>query len=138
MPDSFSIVVDTKPVLAALAELPDQVLAAVLAACKETADAIVIDAHARAARAFVSRTGVTLAGIGAEPEPEGNGYRVVDRNPRMPELPLWLEKGTHLGSRVHVQPRDFFYVAAALQAGAHERRVAQAVADALEEAGLGS
>lgn len=137
MADSFTIYVDTAPLLAAFAAVPEAVSVRVLEACHDTAVAIETDIHARASRAFVSHLGDVIAGIQTLVEPQGNGYRVVDDDSRMPNLPFWLEKGTHLHGKVHVAPRDFFYIAAALQVGAHQQRVAQAVADGLQDAGLG-
>lgn len=132
----LTLEVDTTAVLAAI----DQLIAAghasplerrCQAAAKATADRIQVEARARARRA----TGQLAAAVTVDeaPPPLG-GYNVfvAPMPPRPENFALWHEVGT---SKMTAQP--FLWSSARLEAAAHERRIAQAVQDAINEVGLG-
>lgn len=141
MPNLLSIDVDIAPLTAALRALPEAVRVETADACRITAEHIAREARARLQRQLgPGATGQTVAGIIAEPAYDGNGYVVMaDRDP-FPNLPLWLEKGTRPGKRrnfARTPPRPFFYASIELEAGAHERRIVEAMQDAGGDVGLG-
>jgi hypothetical protein len=47
-------------------------------------------------------------------------------------LDIWLEFGTR-----HMEARPFLHASAQLEEGPHERRIQQAINDAIQEVGLG-
>jgi hypothetical protein len=79
------------------------------------------------------RGGRTARGIVVERGRTFSGYVVRALRPDMPNLPLWLEKGTK-----KMQARPFLAPAEALEEGPHERRILEAINQAIAEAGLGS
>lgn len=140
MADGVMVNIDTTDLVAALTALGDKAQSYVNAASKETADAIVTEAHARLRRQLgPNATGETEAGLAARPAYDGNGYVVVDENSRMPNLPLWIEKGTKRGDAGShtAAARPYFYVSAQLEEGAHLQRISDAVQQAIADQGLG-
>lgn len=110
------------------------------AASKETADAIVREAKARLHRQLgPNATGQTEANIAARPAYDKNGYIVISEREPFPNVPLWLEKGTKKGKGTHANyARPYFYVSAEIEAGAHYRRIGEAIRHAIDAKGLGS
>ena len=99
-------------------------------AAKITADAIAREAKRRVAR---GETGKTAEGIRVEEDRARVGYVVLSTRQQQYNLPIWLEKGTK-----HMRARPYMFVSAELEANAHDRRMRQAVADAIADAGLGA
>lgn len=132
---------DIVPAVQALDRLPDAVQARVNEASQVTAEAIVRDAKARLARQLSSNaTGETVAGIHAVKAYDGNGYVILADNDRMPNLPLWLEKGTRPGKRrnfARTPAFPFFYISIESEVGGHERRIHDAMQQAAVVTGLG-
>jgi hypothetical protein len=112
----------------------------IAAASKETADRIVVEAQARLRRQLgPGASGQTEANIAARPAFDRNGFIVISEREPLPNLPLWLEKGTKKGKGMHANyARPYFYVSAELEAGAHYRRIGEAIQQAIEAKGLGS
>lgn len=140
MADGFSIDVDTSALVAELTSLGDFAQPFVNEASAESAHSIVREAQSRLERKLSGNsTGQTLAGIQDRPAFDGNGWVVISDNDRMPNLPLWLEKGTKRHTaRGHSQPAlGYFYSAAQLEEGPHLRRIENALASAIEAKGLG-
>jgi hypothetical protein len=135
MAGEMTITVDNAALLKAMADLGPAMERFTMAAAKETADNIVREAQGRVARA----TGETARGIHAEVTHDGKGYVVLDTNRRMPNLPLWLEFGTQQGKPGSHSSlaRPFFFSSAYLEAGAHDRRMREAVQNAIDSVGLG-
>jgi len=135
MPSELTISVENADLLRAMDALGPAALVFTKAAARVTADRIVGEAQSRVARA----TGETAAGIHKEETNNGDGYVVRDTNRRMPELPTWLEFGTSQGKKGSHSSlaRPFFFVSAQLEAGAHDRRMHEAVQDAIDAVGLG-
>ena len=131
MADKLTITVDTADLLAALARLGARAERHVHAAAKVTAEKIREEARGRVRRA----TGRTANAIVTE-EAEGplGGWRVYvePMPPRAANLPQWIEFGTK-----KMQARPFLFSSARLEAGAHLRRVSEALDAAIEEQGLG-
>lgn len=140
---NIDIGVDWAPLEQAITRMPEHLRVRVLYACKVTADAVVREMHARLSRQLSSEaTGKTVAGIHVVKAYDGNGYVILsDRgDEQIANLPLWLEKGTRPGkrrNRARTRPRPFFYASIALEAGAHERRLIDAMREAATDAGLG-
>lgn len=133
MSDSITIDVDDNGVEAALNGLADKAQAYVNAGAQETAEAMVREMRSRLERQLGSgATGKTVAGITSRPAYDGNGYIVIAERDPFPSLPFWLEKGT-----VHMKPHSFFYASALLEVHAHERRMREALAQAIAAQGLG-
>lgn len=110
-------------------------------ACKITALRVQAAARARVAR----RTGRTAAGISVEESHDGTGYVVLpfhagferalleSGNDQQPaNLPYWLETGTR-----NMRARPYFFAGVALEQAGHDRRVREAIQDAIDETGLG-
>lgn len=139
----LTITLEDEGVMAALARLGDVAQPYVNAASAETARAIVVEAKARLSRQLgPEATGRTVAAIQSRPAYDNNGSVVVVEREPMPNLPLWLEKGTKYGTRKgnaggNMRARPYFYSSIALEVGAHERRIADAVQQAIEAEGLG-
>lgn len=110
-------------------------------ACKVTAERIQAGARARVAR----KTGRTAAGISVEESRDQLGYVVLpfdadfelaliragnDQQPA--NLPIWLEFGTK-----YMSPRPYFFAAVELERVGHDRRIREAIQDAIDENGLG-
>lgn len=127
----FTVDADASALLAALDQLGAVAERHVKNAAAVTAGRIQQEARARVRRA----TGQTAAAITVDeaPAPLG-GYRVYvgQMGQRPTELPLWLEFGT-----VKMTAQPFLLSSARLEAGAHERRIAEAIQDAIDEVGLG-
>lgn len=128
MADSMIIDVDTRALLAAMDALGVEAERHTKAAAKITADNIAGEARRRVAR----RTGQTAAGIVVREDYTRAGYIVAaERNP-YPILPMWLEFGTKF-----MTPRPFFFASARLEEGAHERRMREAIQQAINAVGFG-
>jgi hypothetical protein len=126
--DSLTIDVDDHALLAAFDALPEAVMSYAKPAALVTAKNIAAEAGRRVAR----RTGKTAEGITVEETHAGDGYIVWVKRPELPNLPTWLEFGTE-----HMTARPFLFASAQLEVGAHDRRVREAVQDALDAQGLG-
>lgn len=140
MADGLTIEMDTTALVAALTKLGAAAQPFINAACQETANALVREMKARLQRQLgPNATGQTVAGIETRPAYDGNGFVVIADNARMPNLPLWLEKGTKKGrKRSHASsPLNFFYVSCQLEEGPHLRRITAAVTEAIAASGLG-
>lgn len=135
MSDGFTATVDAAGLMDALHRLGDTALRYTVPACKVSADSIQAEAQRRVRRA----TGETAEGIGVDELRSGEGYIVDAVNLRMPNLPLWIEGGTKQGKpRSHTDPgTPFFSPAIRLEASQHERRIADAIGEALAAEGLG-
>lgn len=137
--DGISVDVDADALMAALVRLGPAAEAAVDVAALATSTAIVREAKARLARQLSgSSSGQTLEGIQITRADRG-GFVVGVSRPSMPNVPLWIEKGTKKGKpRSHAQTaRPYFYDSAELEEGPHLRRVADAIAQVLADQGLG-
>lgn len=136
----FSVDVDDAAVVAALNTLGDSAQPYINDASRESAESMEHEAESRLHRQLgPNATGQTEAGIEARPANDGNGYVVVSSNDRMPNLPLWKEKGTKKGKpRSHSEAATpYFYVSAELERGAHFRRISNALQEAIDDKGLG-
>ncbi len=125
----LTIDVDASRLIAILDQLGDVVLKHTKPAAKVTADNIAREAQARVARA----TGETAAGIIVQEDYTREGYIVHSANQRMPNLPTWLEFSTK-----HMAARPYFFSSARLEENAHDRRMRQAIQDAIDETSRGS
>jgi hypothetical protein len=124
----FEIEVDTEALLAALDRIPDVVARFTKPVAKDAADRIAAEAQRRVAR----RSGLTAAGIHVEEDFAREGYVVLsERNP-MPNLPGWLERGTE-----HMTARPYFFNAGFIEEGSYERRIREAIQDAIHSEGFG-
>lgn len=123
----MTIDVDASSLLAALDRLGDAIAPRLKRVARGTAEAIQSGAQRRLS-AQTAGTGQTAAAITIEDIV--GGYRVyVGPVPQRAEnLPLWLEFGTK-----HMTGRPFLFAEAVLQEGAHLRRVAEALQDAVDE-----
>lgn len=139
MPEPLlTIDADATEVLAALDRVGPAAQLRVDAAAKATAAAIVTGAQGRVRRA----TGTMAAAITSEPAEHGGHIVFVDEmtdpagrwgaGKRPHNLPLWHEHGTR-----YITEQPFIGPAAALEEGAHLRRVIDAINGAIEETGLG-
>lgn len=104
---------------------------------------IVTEAKARLRRQLTGgdSTGQTEAAITSRPAFDNNGSVVVVERDYMPNLPLWIEKGTQSGKRKNratTPARPFFYAAAALEVEPHAQRLRVALQDAVDAQGLGA
>lgn len=147
----LTIDVDLAPLQRAFRELPEAVQRHVNEASERTARAVVAEAQARLRRQSkgtsiptASRPDkgqhLTEQGILAKPAYDGNGWVVLSDREPFPNVPLWVEKGTHVGRRKNLartEPEHYFYVSIDLEMGAHERRLIEAMQDAAAETGLG-
>lgn len=121
---------------AALNRLGSAALKYTVPACRESAVSIEAEATRRVKR---GATGETAKGIGVSEMYNGEGYVVYSVNRLMPNLPLWLEAGTKKGKpRSHAMPASpYFYNSVRLEERAHERRISDAVGQAIASEGLG-
>lgn len=143
----FAIDVDVAPVVAAVRHYGDVLQRHINDASRVTATQVVREARARLGRQIAPRSTQrnprhqsSVDSILAEPAYDGDGWIVAYENPEMPNLGLWLEKGTKAGKRhnyARTQARPFFYSSIELEVGAHERRIEDAVRSAANELGLG-
>lgn len=129
----MTIDVDAKALIAAIDRFAGPVMERhVKAAARVTADRVAREARGRAAR----DTGETAESVTVEESQAGVGYVVLpwnfNRTSRMPNLPIWLEFGTDT-----MTAKPYFFAAARMEEGAHDRRMRQAVQDAISEVGLG-
>ena len=133
----LTLEVEARALLAALDAVPGAIQRQILPAAKITADAVARETNRRFARAAggPTRGRHTAEGITVAPTHRGDGYVVYVQSPEMPGLPGWLEFGTH-----HMLPHPAggaLFAAARLEAGAHERRILDAVQAGIDEKGLG-
>lgn len=140
MSDEIAVDADMTDLIAALESLGPFAQPFLNAASKQSADSITHEARERLHRKLgPDATGQTEASIVNRPAFDGNGFVVVAEREPMPNLPLWLEKGTKKGRSTHANiARPFFYVSAQLEEGPHWRRVADALQQAIDAKGLGS
>jgi hypothetical protein len=112
-----------------------------LAAARVTADRVAAEARAREQRQQTAgyATGKTAEGIAVRPMTSGLGFVVLSARSPMPNLPLWIERGTREGKPgSHAQEaHPFLDPAAKLEESAHRERMWQALDDAAEATGLG-
>lgn len=137
----MSIDVDTAPLERAFDQLVEATRRRTLDACRTTAERIVRDAKMRLLRAGHYRSGETYASIEAVPAYDGNGYAVLSDNEDIPNLPLWIEKGTRAGKRqnhARIPASPYFYPAIETEVGPHEQRILEAMQDAGSLSGLGT
>ena len=119
--------VDTTALANDLAQLSADMAARTKAASEVSAGLVVREAQGRAAR----RSGATVEGIHYEDSRDGIGYVVLAVRADTPNLPFWLEFGTQ-----YMTARPFLYTSAAVESPGHERRVQDAVVDAIAAAGF--
>jgi hypothetical protein len=150
MSDGFSAtVVDT--VSPALARLGDAAHTYTNLASHVSAASIQREMKRRVSRQDARATGATAEGIELEEMHNGRGYVVyttpVRRDNKQKSkqvsrlnVDLWLEYGTRRGKprSSDQRPRPFFWPAVELEVAAHERRIGQALDDAMRAEGLGS
>ena len=137
MSDQLTIEIDNRAAIAALDQLGAAVERYTKTAAKITADNIAREAKARLQRQLSgTSTGATVRGVTVEEARAGVGYVVLPWNPaepvRMPNLPIWLEFGT-----VKMTARPYFFASAQLESGAHDRRIREAIGQAIREVGGG-
>lgn len=133
MADSITIEADSAGVEAALKGFGAAAQPFVNDASRETADAFATEARARLQRQLgPDATGASVAGITARPAFDGNGFVVVDEREPFPNVPFWLEKGTK-----YMDPREFFYSSMLLQVSDHQRRLGDALQQAIAASGMG-
>jgi hypothetical protein len=137
--DAISADMDTTEIDRLFADLRVDAQTYVNAAAQETGDAIVREAQARLARQLgPTATGATVAGIGARPAADGNGVVVFSERDASALVPMILERGSKKGKSGHANyARPYFWVSAELEAGAHYRRIGEALGRAIAEKGLG-
>lgn len=142
MADSFQVDIENGALLRALDRLDVSLVERhTKPACKVTALNIQREARARVRR----RTGRTAAGITVEESFDQQGYVVLpfntalelslieSGNDQQPEnLPYWLEFGTRKMTK-----KPFFIESARLEENAHDRRIREAIQNAIDESGLG-
>jgi hypothetical protein len=158
MPDGFSITIDDRALLAALDRLGPAVEKYTMPAAKVTANNIQREAQRRVAR----RTGATAKGIEVREDYTRTGYVVVTsdvlsseeharrqgyktaklRNAtyaNIPHVGLYLEEGTIRGEPgSHTSAaRPFLFPAAELERGSFERRIREAIQQAIDDEGFG-
>lgn len=139
MPDSITFDMDTAPLEAKLNALGDVAQPFINDASEATAMACAAGALTRLERQLgPDATGKTAAGITARPAYDGNGWVFLVERDDMPNLPLWIEKGTHAGQpHSHDSAaRPFFYITVDLEVPDHERRLELAFDQAIAAAGL--
>lgn len=125
----MSIEVDSAGLIAALDRLGPSVEARLKAAARVTADNIAKEARNRVRR----RTGHTAAQIRVEEMTEKAGYvvRANDLSTKK-HVESWLEFGT-----VKMSAKPFLFVSARLENPSHDRRMREAIQDAIDDEGLG-
>ena len=134
MSDSITAEWDTAGVIAAFDRFGAVLEPYLKEAAKDTATAIQREAQARLQRQLgPGATGKTVANIQIQEARVGVGYVVLSTREPMPNVPIWLERGTS-----RQRPRPYFNSAALLEEGAHRRRIEQAVQQALNDTGLGA
>lgn len=123
----MTVDVDTTALFAAMDAVPAAVLAYLKPAAKITAENIKREQQARIKR----RTGKTGDAITVEETHDGTGY-VVFVGKQRTHVAHFLAFGTKFMSG-----DDFFFAAARLEEGAHDRRGRAAVQEAIDAKGLG-
>jgi len=139
MADGLIVEMDAVEVVEALKTLGDFAQPYINDASQESAEAVEAEAKSRLRRQLLNPTGYTESGIESKPAFDGNGYVVISSHGLMPNLPLWIEKGTKKGKpgSSTQSARPYFYVSAQLEQGAHLRRMSEALQDAIDDRGLG-
>jgi len=123
----MTIDVDTRELFAAMDAMPDVIMAALKGNSKVTADNIKREQQARIKRA----TGATGDAITVEETHNGDGYVVFVGNNRT-HIGRFLAFGTKF-----MTGDDFFFAAARLEEGSHDRRALESVQLAIDSKGLG-
>lgn len=141
MADSITFEMDAAPLERALNLLGQAAQPFINEASAVSAASIAREAQARLRRQLTGghSTGKTEAAISSRPAYDGNGSVVVVERDYMPNLPLWIEKGTKKGKpgSHDSAARPFFYPSADLEVGPHRRRLEIALHDAIDAQGLG-
>lgn len=119
---------DTTAVDAGLVQWRAEMATRTKALAEVTAAAIVREAAGRVAR----RTGALASGIHYEESRDGTGWVVLAVRADRPNVGFWLEFGTR-----YMTARPFLYVSAALEKPGHDRRMQEAVTDAIQVSGFG-
>jgi hypothetical protein len=149
---TFELQVDKSALHDALVTLGAEIDKELFEESRVTANNIDRESSARLQRQLgPGSTGKTVAGIHVVPLGSVGHAVVSERNP-FPNLPLWLDKGTHsggtrekshraggvrTGGSVHMAARPYFDVSVKLEEAAHLRRVDEAVQRAINAKGLG-
>ena len=147
----FTVELNTSSLVAALAALGSKAESRLKSAAKRTAERVRNEAQRRVRQA----TGQTRAGIYAAEDYTKTGYVVATADSRLDAGQMVrggrrgtlrraprFKKGLHVGTyleygTVKMTAKPFFYVSATLEESAHRRRIAEAVSDAIADAGLG-
>jgi hypothetical protein len=119
---------DTTTLTDGLSELSADLALRTKAASEITAGQVVREAQGRVKR----RTGLTAEGIHYDESRDGTGWVVLAVRADTPQVPFWLEFGTRTMTK-----RPFLYVSAAVEQPGHDRRIADAVTDAIAASGFG-
>ncbi len=127
MSNLLTIKTDTAALFAALEGLGLSAEKHLLSAADETGGHVAAEARSRVSRA----TGATARGITVGRAKVGIGVVVFVNRPDNPGLPGWLEGGTKF-----MTARPFLFDSARMEKGPHDRRVAQALQDAIDEGGF--
>lgn len=124
MADLFRVEVDASGVLAMLQRLGPAAEQHVRAAAKDTAERIKREAERRLHR----QTGKRAGTLTVEEDTERKVFWVSPQGAKPRNVPLWLELGT-----IKMTARPFLQNSARLEDGAHLRRLAAALQDAIDE-----
>jgi len=124
----LTVTLDTTGFEAGLVQWRTEMAARTKAIAEVTAAAIVREASGRVAR----RTGALASGIHYEESRDGTGYVVLAVRADRPNVGFWLEFGTR-----YMTKRPFLYASAAVEKPGHDRRMQEAVADAIQVSGFG-
>jgi hypothetical protein len=140
--DEITAVLEREQLRLSIEQLGNTSMRHTKAAAKVTADNIQRESRARARRQLLNPTGTLEAGLVVRDDYAQVGYVVMSlyRDAReMYNVPIWVEKGTRQGKpRSHDAPaRPYFWPSVLLEIGAHERRITEAMDQALAEEGLG-
>lgn len=127
MPDGLFLTIDHTALFAALDAIPDAIAAGLKAEARVTAEHMATEQRARIKR----RTGQTAEAITVEETYAHDGYVVYVAGARA-HVGFFLQHGTRF-----MRGDDFFFAAARIEEGAHDRRSRQAIEDAIEAHGLG-
>jgi bacteriophage HK97-gp10 putative tail-component len=129
MADNVTIEVDTAALFAALDQIPDAVLRHAKLGCKVTADNVATEAQARIRR----KSGQTGDAITVQETHDGTGYVVYVGGTRG-----YIGRFLEFSTKHQTTAYPFLFPSARLEEGAHDRRLREAVQDAIDETGLGN
>lgn len=139
--DLFSISLDTTGLIKAMVHLLPGAEKYTIAAAEVTATRVRDEAQRRLQRSTKpDARGVTLRSIQIfEGVKRGPGFAVIPKRAYLPSLPFWIETGTQKGKPGShtMPPRPFLDPAVELEQAAHQRRMIEAVQQAIRESGLG-